>query len=45
MSIAVVGQHFSVIKSIFFIKKSEGKIRECIKASAALHVNISCTSP
>lgn len=45
MSIAVVGQHFSVNKSVCFIKKSEGKIRECIKASATLNVNISCTSP
>ena len=36
----MVGQHFTVNKSIGYIKKSESKIRECIKASAALHVNI-----
>jgi len=44
MSIAVVGQHFSVNISICFVKKSVGKIRECTKASVALHVNISCIS-
>jgi hypothetical protein len=43
--IAVVGQHFIVNKSFGYIKKSEGKIRECIKASSALHVNMSFMSP
>jgi hypothetical protein len=45
VSIAVAGQHCSVNQSNSFIKRSEGKIRECIKASAALLVNISCISP
>jgi hypothetical protein len=45
MSIAVVGQHFIVNKPFRNIKKREGEIRECIKASAALLVNMSCMSP